>query len=120
MRQVSAYEFAAELAAAADVRDDVVDAAVKSGNDIRQDWMDHIPDTPGGYQGAGFSGSPGANRVEVVEDPMRVGAEVYNQSFVVGILQAGTPSHGPKVDLFGVADPHIDQFVEDVEGEVGL
>ena len=116
----TAFQVAAELAAAADIRDDVVDAAMGAAESIRDEWMQMTPSSPGGYQGAGFTGSPGANKAEKIDDGGKVGAEVYNQSFVAWFLQAGTAHHGPKVDYIGAADPHMDKFVQKVSGQVGL
>lgn len=119
---VTPFQFAAELAAAADVDDEVAAVGKKHGEAITEDWQQIIPGTPwtGPYQGAGFTGSPGANKAIMRRQPGRVTVDVFNQSFVAWFLQAGTPHRGPVVDLFGAADPHIEQWVDDLGGEVGL
>jgi len=112
---------AAEFAAAAvTIRDGVTDVSMGAARSITDEWQGGLPGSPGGYQGAGFTSSPGANQARPLSDGPLVGAEAYNQSFVASFLQNGTAHHGPKYDLIGAADPHIDKWLEDVAEKAGL
>lgn len=118
---VTPFALAAELAeAAASVQSEAADTAFDAAEKITDDWQWIIPPSPGGYEGAGFSSSPGANKAEKFYDGGRVGAEAYNQSFVVGIKQAGNSANGPSLDLIGSAETHVNQWVNDLADEVGL
>lgn len=108
---IGAATVAAEFALmGATVRKRVGDASLASARGIADEWMQIIPQSPGGYQGAGFTSSPGANIALPLDDGPMVGAEAVNRSFVARFLQGGTAHHGPKVDLLGAADGHVDSW----------
>ena len=118
---IGAGVVAAEFAAAAvTIRDDVTDVSLDAARGITADWRAGIPKSPGGYQGAGFTSSPGANKARKINDGPMVGAEAYNQSFVASWLQNGTVNQGPKFDLIGAADPHVETWLTDVAKVAGL
>lgn len=118
---VTPFQMAAELAdAAAGVQEVAADTAFEAAEEITDRWQQVIPSSPGGYEGAGFTSSPGANKAARYEDGGRVGAEAVNWSFVASFLQSGTAHHGPKVDLFGAAEPSVNRWVNDLADEVGL
>jgi len=112
---------AAEFAAAAvTIRAVVTGVSMDAARGITDEWQSGIPSSPGGYQGAGFTSSPGANQSRPIDDGPMVGAEAYNQSFVATFLQNGTPHHGPKYDLVGAAEPFIEKWLDDVAEKAGL
>ena len=121
---IGAAALAAEFAAAGlTLREEVLVLSHRTGRDIRAEWRAGIPTGSGGYQGAGFTSSGGANKAHRVnERNLRglVGVEVFNQSFVASWLQNGTVNQGPKYDLIGAAEPYVETWLDDVYKAAGL
>lgn len=106
---VGATAAAVRLArAAASVPGEVQKAAVDAGHKIERDWESNIP------RRSGFTASDPQNVTTAEVSPGMVGATVESRHFVARFLQFGTTTMSPRVDLFGLARPHVDAWNRDI------
>lgn len=113
---VTAHQFAAELGhAAATAGATVKRVSTEAAHEIEQTWEDQAPVGP-----TGMTSSDPVNIVEPYDDGGRVGALAANIHFVAGFLQRGTSKMSPKYDFLGAAEPHVNQWVDDLADEVDL
>lgn len=83
--------------------------------DIEEAWEAAIPVGP-----SGMTSSDPMNVSRNLKTPHAnvVGAVVESNHFVVGFLQFGTSRMAPRVDLYGIAAPHINAWVTRLGNEM--
>ena len=108
---------AARLASMAHRASDVAEREAEfTAGEIVDDWQAHIPVGP-----TGMTGSEASNYVEKPEGSKAGTVEVaaVSSHFVINFLQQGTVHMSPKVDLFGVAHPHVERWSDRIAKDIG-